>query len=102
VTLKRIARREQRNGRPLAEDPLFAARIAEVEIELIALEMTVMRVLSARAKAPGPEASILKIRGSEIQQTLTELMMEAVGPYALPFDHDAMELDYRGRAHRPR
>ena len=96
VTLKRIARREQRNGRPLAEDPLFAARIAEVEIELIALEMTVMRVLSARAKAPGPEASILKIRGSEIQQTLTELMMEAVGPYALPFDRAAMELDYPG------
>jgi len=96
VTLKRIARREQRNGRPLAEDPLFAARVTQVEVELMALEMTVMRVLSARGKAPGPESSILKIRGSEIQQTLTELMMEAVGPYALPFDHDAMELDYRG------
>jgi len=96
VTLKEIARREQRNGRPLAEDALFAARMAEVEIELMALETTVMRVLSARAKAPGPEASILKIRGSEIQQTITELMMEAVGPYALPFDHKAMELDYQG------
>jgi alkylation response protein AidB-like acyl-CoA dehydrogenase len=93
VTLKDIARRELRNGRPLAEDPLFAARIAEVEIELLALEMTVMRVLSARDKAPGPEASILKVKGSEIQQTLAELMMEAVGPYALAFDHDAMELD---------
>ena len=96
VTLKEIAKRELRNGRPLAEDPLFAARIAQVEIELLALEMTEMRVLSARGKAPGPEASILKIRGSEIEQTLTELMMEAVGPYALPFDPDAMELEYKG------
>ena len=71
VTLKEIARRELRNGRPLAEDPQFASRIAEVEIELMALEMTVMRVLSARGKAPGPEASILKVCGTEIQQTLT-------------------------------
>ncbi len=93
VTLKEIARRELRNGKPLADDPRFAARIAELEIELLALEMTVMRVLSSRDKAPGPEASILKIRGSEIQQTLAELMMEAVGPYALAFDPAAMELD---------
>jgi len=96
VALKEVAQRELRNGRPLAEDPLFAARIAEVEIELMALEMTVMRVLSAQGKAPGPEASILKIAGTEIQQTLTELMMEAVGPYALPFDPEAMELDWKG------
>jgi len=96
VALKEIANSETKNGRPLAEDPLFAARVAEIEIELTALEMTVMRVLSARGKAPGPEASILKICGSEIQQALTELMMEAAGPYALPFDPGAMELDYRG------
>jgi alkylation response protein AidB-like acyl-CoA dehydrogenase len=96
IALKEIAGRELRNGRPLAEDPLFAARIAAVEIELMALEMTVMRVLSVRGRAPGPEASILKVRGTEIQQALTELMMEAVGPYALPFDLDAMELDYAG------
>ena len=101
VALKEVAQRELRNGAPLAEDPLFAARIAEVEIELMALEMTVMRVLSARGKAPGPEASILKIRGTEIQQTLTELMMEALGPYALPFDLDAMELDYKGERAGP-
>ena len=97
AALKEVARREVRNGRPLAEDPLFAARIAQVEIELLALEMTEMRVLSARGKAPGPEASILKIRGSEIEQTLTELMMEAVGPYALPFDPESMELEYKGK-----
>jgi len=96
VALKEVAQRELRNGRPLADDPMFAARIAEVEIELMALEMTVMRVLSARGKAPGPEVSILKIRGTEIQQTLSELMMDALGPYALPFDLDAMELDWKG------
>ena len=101
VALKEIARRELRNGRPLAEDPLFSAHVAETEIELMALEMTVMRVLSARGKAPGPEASILKIRGTEIQQRLSELMMEAVGPYALPFDLAAMELDYQGERMGP-
>ena len=96
VTLKATAAREYRNGRPLLEDPRFAARVAQVEIDLWALEMTVMRVLSARGKAPGPEASILKVKGSEIVQSITELAMEAVGPYALPFDRKAMELDYEG------
>jgi alkylation response protein AidB-like acyl-CoA dehydrogenase len=86
AAVKEIASRERRGGRPLIEDRLFAARIREVELELMALEMTVMRVLAQRGKAPGPEASILKIRGTEIQQALTELMMDAVGEYALPFD----------------
>ncbi|MBI2959098.1 MAG: pimeloyl-CoA dehydrogenase large subunit, partial [Betaproteobacteria bacterium] len=93
--LKALARRELRGGRPIADDPRFAAKIAAVEIELMALEMTVMRVASARGKAPGPEASILKIRGSEIQQTLSALMMEAAGAWALPFDPASGELDYR-------
>jgi len=84
--LKRLARREQKNGRPLLEDPLFAARVADLEIELMALEMTVLRVLAQAGKAPGPEASLLKVRGTEIQQRLTELMLEAAGPLALPFD----------------
>ncbi len=88
--LKRIAASESRNGRPLAEDPLFAARIAQVEIELMALEITNLRVISADAarKAPGPEASLLKIKGTEIQQALSELMMQAVGPYAIPFQKE--------------
>ncbi len=92
-TLKHIAKRQQKYGRPLGDDPGFAARVMQVEIELLALEMTVMRVLASRGKAPGPEASILKIKGTEIQQTLTELMMEALGPYALPFRPEAMALD---------
>jgi len=86
--LKDIARKETKNGKPLLEDPLFAARVAQVEIDLMALEITNLRALSAESenRAPGPEASILKIKGTEIQQTLSELMMYAVGPYALPFE----------------
>ena len=87
--LKSIAAAERKNGRPLLEDSHFGARVAQVEIELMALEITNLRVVSADAarKAPGPEASLLKIKGTEIQQELAELMMLAVGPYALPFDH---------------
>ena len=85
---RRIAAAETKRGKPLIEDPLFAARLAEIEIDLMALEITNLRVLSAEAenKAPGPEASILKIKGTEIQQAISELILQAVGPYALPFD----------------
>jgi len=84
--LKHIAARERAGGGPLIDEPLFRDRIAQVEIDLMALEITCLRVAAADrdGKAPGPEASILKIKGTEIQQELTELMMEAVGPYALP------------------
>jgi alkylation response protein AidB-like acyl-CoA dehydrogenase len=83
--LKRIAVAQVHGGLPLIEDPRFAARIAQVEIELTALEITNLRVITAADKAPGPEASILKIRGSEIMQSISELMLEAVGLYGLPF-----------------
>jgi alkylation response protein AidB-like acyl-CoA dehydrogenase len=85
--LKRIAALELKHGRPLLEDPAFAARIAQVEIELLALEITNLRVVSAESerRAPGPEASLLKIKGTEIQQAIAELVLQAVGPYALPF-----------------
>lgn len=89
--LKGLAKRESKNGKPLIEDPLFAAKLANLEIELMALEMTVLRVLAKADKAPGPEASVLKVRGTEIQQALTELMVEAVGPMALPFDPAYLE-----------
>jgi alkylation response protein AidB-like acyl-CoA dehydrogenase len=89
--LKRMAGREQKNGSPLILDPLFAAKVAELEIELMALETTVLRVLAQADKAPGPEASVLKVRGTEIQQRLTELIVEAAGPMALPFDEAYLE-----------
>jgi alkylation response protein AidB-like acyl-CoA dehydrogenase len=84
--LKHLATQEHQNGRPLADDPQFRDRIAQIEIDILALEVTVLRVAAAEreGKAPGPEASILKIRGTEIQQSLTELQMEVIGPYALP------------------
>jgi alkylation response protein AidB-like acyl-CoA dehydrogenase len=96
--LRRIAGQERKHGRPLLQDPFFAARLAQVEIELMALEITNLRVLSAEAerRAPGPEASLLKIKGTEIQQAITELMMQAVGRYALPFRREAMDAEFRG------
>jgi alkylation response protein AidB-like acyl-CoA dehydrogenase len=98
LRLKRVAADERKHGRPLIEDPLFAARLAQVEIELMALEITNLRVLSAEAqrRAPGPEASLLKIKGTEIQQALTELWVQAVGPYALPFRREALEPGFAG------
>jgi pimeloyl-CoA dehydrogenase large subunit len=85
--LKEIAALERVGDRPLLEDERFAMKIAAVEVELKALEMTQLRVLAderTRNGKPDPRSSILKIRGSEIQQTISELLMEAVGPYALP------------------
>lgn len=91
--LKTLASKQQKNGKPLTEDPLYAAKLANLEIDLMALEMTVMRVLSSESaqKGPGPEASLLKIKGTDIQQTLTELMVEAVGSNGLPFERDYLD-----------
>jgi len=79
--LKAMARSQRAGGKPLIEDPRFRDRIAEVEIDLMALELTVLRVLSAPSgeKKPRPESSFLKIRGSEIRQRISELMMLCVG-----------------------
>ncbi len=87
--LKELAALEQAGGRPLLADERFRAKIAAVEIELKALEMTQLRVVAAErhrggSNKPDPASSILKIKGSEIQQTITELLLEVVGPYALP------------------
>ncbi len=91
--LKRLANTHMKHGRPIIEDPVFAAKVASLEIELMALEITVLKVVSAEGtrRGPGPEASMLKIKGTEIQQGLTELMVEAVGPMALPFDRNYLE-----------
>ncbi len=91
IALKTLAKSQQKNGKALLDDPLFAAKVATLEIELMALEMTVLRVLAQAHKAPGPEASVLKVRGTEIQQSLTELAMEAAGPLAMPFDPAYLE-----------
>ncbi|HEX7044972.1 MAG TPA: acyl-CoA dehydrogenase family protein [Burkholderiales bacterium] len=96
--LKALARKERAGGRPLIEDQRFRDKLAQVELELMALEITNLRVISAEQEkpAPGPEASILKIKGSEIQQMLTELAMQAVGHYALPYQRDALDAAWQG------
>ncbi|WP_327149909.1 acyl-CoA dehydrogenase family protein [Nocardia sp. NBC_01329] len=69
----------------LLEDPLFAARIAELENELLALELTQLRVVSNSTEGkPNPASSVLKMRGSELQQAATELLLDIAGPDALP------------------
>ena len=90
--LKDIAAQEQEGGEPLLQNPRFRDKIAALEIELMALEITNLRMIAAMrgGKGPGPESSILKIKGSDIQQRLTELAMEAVGPYAMPFQREAL------------
>jgi alkylation response protein AidB-like acyl-CoA dehydrogenase len=95
--LKRIATSERKNGKPLLDDPLFATRVAQVEVDLMALEVTTLRTISMERskRAPGPEASVLKVRGTEIQQAISELTMLAMGPYALPWCREAMEAGYQ-------
>ena len=86
--LKELAAQQQSGGKPLLADERFRAKIAAVEIELKALEMTQLRVVAGErnrnGNKPDPASSILKIKGSEIQQAITELLLEVVGPYALP------------------
>ncbi|MGV8996483.1 MAG: acyl-CoA dehydrogenase family protein [Parvibaculaceae bacterium] len=81
--LKSIATAELMDGQPLMKSDEFARKVAELEIDLSALEVTELRTLAAesKGKGPGPEASILKIKGTEIQQRITELAVEAVGNY---------------------
>ncbi|HZN46042.1 MAG TPA: acyl-CoA dehydrogenase family protein [Ramlibacter sp.] len=91
--VKRIARSEG-----MYTDTRFRDEIAKLEVDIVALEMLVLRVLSAEKSGKNPLdiAGLLKIKGSEIQQRYTELMMLAAGPYALPFIKEAMEAGYQG------
>ena len=75
------------SGKRLIDDPRFRDRLSRVEVELMALEITNLRFLDAMrgGRPPGAEVSMLKIRGTEIQQALTELMYQAAGPMAAPF-----------------
>jgi alkylation response protein AidB-like acyl-CoA dehydrogenase len=91
--LKRIAKAEG-----LWDDQRLRDQIALLEVDIVALEMMVLRVLSAEKSGKNSldVAGLLKIRGSEIQQRYTELMMLAAGPYSLPFVHEAMEAGWQG------
>ena len=110
--LRELAKLERIGDKPMIEDRHFREKLTAIEIELRALEMTQLRVVAAerdRAKGkPNPASSILKIKGSEIQQATTELLMELVGPYAMPYraeaepegDNDPMSIgpDYAAEA----
>jgi len=87
LRLKELATRQLKNGKPLIEAVRFRDRLSRVEVELMALEITNLRFLDQMrgGRPPGAEVSLLKIRGTEIQQALTQLMVEAVGPFAQPF-----------------
>ena len=98
--LKRIAKAEGLwdVGSGGAQALRFRDEIAKLEVDVIALEMLVLRVLSAEksGKQSLDIAGLLKIRGSEIQQRYSELMMLAAGPYSLPFIFEAMEAGWQG------
>ena len=101
--LKRIAATQTRNGKPLSEDPSFAARLARVEIDLENMKTTNLRVIAAVAGGgvPGAESSMLKIRGTEIRQEITSLARRAMGVHARPFTQDMLDADYQGPTFGP-
>lgn len=91
--VKRLARAENHNGKPLLQNPHFAARIAQVEIDMRAMATSNLRIVSQAAAggAPGLEASMLKVKGSIIRQEINDLARRAAGPYAMPFASEAVE-----------
>jgi len=97
ATLKTLAASQTKDGKPLMDDPRFRDRLTRVEVELMALEITNLRFLDQlrSGRPPGAEVSLLKIKGTEIQQSLTELMMQSAGPFAQAFKPvDNMDFDH--------
>jgi pimeloyl-CoA dehydrogenase large subunit len=93
--IKQLAGRVMAGDKPLLDDERFREKVAAVEVELKALEMTQLRVLAdeskRRSNMPNPASSILKIKGSEIQQMTTELLLEVAGPLAIPYVEEEAE-----------
>jgi len=107
--LKGEAREQVNGGHSLLQDPVFAKRLADVEIDLMALEYTELRALAAIAEGnePGPESSLLKLQGTEIQQTIQELRMDVAAYMSGTLGRNERELEagenirklyFRGRA----
>jgi alkylation response protein AidB-like acyl-CoA dehydrogenase len=96
--LREQTQKSVRGAVALREDRNFMRKLAAVEVDLTALEFTELRALAAvqSGKAPGPESSILKVKGTEIQQAIDTLCLEAAGYYALPFVQDQYVLDAPG------
>ena len=91
--VRKIAQAEQQGGNMLIDESGFQKKVAETEIAISAMEFTELRILSqlSAGKNVGPESSLLKCRGTELQQQLTELVLEATGNYAVPFDNNGPE-----------
>ncbi len=92
--IKQMASSEQNGqGSSLMEDEEFKQKLSSTEIAISAMAFTELRILSSisTGKNVGPESSLLKCRGTELQQELTELAVEAVGNYTVPFNHPAPE-----------
>jgi alkylation response protein AidB-like acyl-CoA dehydrogenase len=87
--VKAIAASEILDGIPLSEDDAFKRKLSATEMAIYAMEFTELRILSSLAtgKNVGPESSLLKCRGTELQQQLTELVLEATGYYGIPFSN---------------
>ncbi len=101
---KKLAAEVRLESGSLLDDPLFAARVAELENELLALELTQLRVVASSADGkPNPASSLLKLRGSELQQAATELLADIAGPPdSLPVGADGIESpDWAQRAAPP-
>jgi len=96
--LVQIAATQRKGCKPLAEDPLFAARLARLEIDLENMKTTNLRVLAASEGAAPPLelGAMLKIRGTEIRQEITSLTRRALGPFAQPFVSEALDEGYNG------
>ncbi|MES1163425.1 MAG: acyl-CoA dehydrogenase family protein, partial [Rhizobacter sp.] len=96
--LKEIARAQTKHGRPLIDDPRFRDKVATIEIDVLAHEWALARLISLEqaGRGLGAEPSMLKIRGSQIQAEIGELLMECAGPFAVPYVDAAMRLDYQG------
>ncbi|MCV0395521.1 MAG: pimeloyl-CoA dehydrogenase large subunit [Rhizobiaceae bacterium] len=94
--IRELSKLEMSGGRPLWEDERFREKLVSIEIDLKALEMTQLRVVAADAKRgntgkPDPASSILKIKGSQIQQETTHLLMQVMGPWAMPYQGETDE-----------
>jgi len=88
--VRKIAAQEAMDGSRLIDDLDFARKIADVDVQISAMEFVELRIFSALSagQALGPESSMLKCRGTELQQDIAALTLEAVGAYALPFVQD--------------
>jgi pimeloyl-CoA dehydrogenase large subunit len=96
--IKELASKVMAGDRPLMQDERFREKVAAVEVELKALEMTQMRILSEernrKDRKPNPMSSILKIKGSEIQQATTHLLLEVAGPLSVPYQADSEDSEF--------